>query len=90
MLTVSINLGGSLTEVAGPIEEFDFAARLSRSREAPINLPHPSGELKIPRRSALIIAKRPVRTDLSGFSAHVSMLSAQLAQTHQLFSQPII
>lgn len=37
------------------------------SRETPINLPQPRGELKIPSYSALFTAKRPVPTALSGF-----------------------
>jgi hypothetical protein len=42
--------------------------------------------LKIPWRSALIATKRPMRTTLPGFSAHLSALHAQLVHTNQLFS----
>jgi hypothetical protein len=45
-------------------------------REAPINVPQPRGRLKIPCHSALFTAKRPVRTALVGFSAHISVLHA--------------
>jgi hypothetical protein len=63
-------------ELVFQIQTHDGVGRYFTLKEAPINVPQPRGRLKIPCHSALFTAKRPVRTALVGFSAHISVLHA--------------